>query len=356
MTRIRQVMNALSNFKGRGLDRRLFSASLASLAIVASACGSSTAANTGGTKVARSVKPAVTTTFPLALTGSEASWQLENPLSRMVLLPAGSGSLAILGGLTAADTSASGIFRLKLSDGSLTAIGTLPAAVHDAAGAVIGSNYLVFGGGSVNTVASVETAPVAGGNGKVISNLPQPRSDCTATTVGGEAIIVGGYNGSTADASVLATRDALSYKSVSSLKVPVRYAALATLGDSVYVFGGLEVGGPGSGQPSDAVQRIDLATGSTTVVGSLPIPLEGAMAFVLNGHIYLAGGDTGSGSNLKSNAAVWTFQSKAGFKVVATLPFAVSNAGVAVTGGAAWIVGGEHNGRTTAVVQTLKAG
>ena len=356
MTPVRQVVSARFNFKGRVLERRLFSASLASLAIIASACGSSTAANAGGTKAAPGFKPVVTTTLPLALTGSEASWQLTNPLSRMVLLPAGSGSLAILGGLTAADTSASGIFRLRLSDGSLTAIGTLPSGVHDAAGAVIGSNYLVFGGGSVNTVASVEAAPVAGGNGKVVSNLPQPRSDCTATTAGGEAIIVGGYNGSTADASVLATQDALSYKTVSSLKVPVRYAALAALGNSVYVFGGLEVGGPGSGQPSGVVQKIDLATGSTTVVGSLPIPLEGAMAFVLNGHIYLAGGDTGSGSNLKSNAEVWAFQSGAGFKVVATLPFAVSNAGVAVTGGAAWIVGGEHNGRATAVVQTLKAG
>lgn len=356
MTRIRPVINAVSRFEGRDLKIRTLSASLASLAIVASACGSSAAAKGSGAKVAPSPKPSVTTSLPVALTASEASWQLTNPLSRMVLLPAGSGSLAILGGLTAADTSASGIFRLKLTDGSLTAIGTLPAAVHDAAGAVIGSNYLVFGGGSVNTVASVEAAPVAGGNGKVISNLPQPRSDCSAITVDGEAVIVGGYNGSTADTSVLSTGDGLSYKTVSSLKVPVRYAALAALGNSIYVFGGLGVGGPGSGQPSEAVQRIDLSTGSTTVVSSLPIALEGAMAFVLNGHIYLAGGDTGSGSNLKSNAEVWTFQSGAGFKAVATLPFAVSNAGVAVTGGAAWIVGGEHNGRATAVVQTLKAG
>lgn len=271
----------------------------------------------------------------------------------MVLLPTINNELVILGGLTASDTSASGIFQLNPANGSLTALGALPAAVHDAAGAVIGSSYLVMGGGSVNTVASVEAAPSKGGNGKVIGSLPQPRSDLSAVSVNGDTVIVGGYDGSTADTAVLATTDGVNYKTVSTLKVPVRYAALAAVGGSVYVFGGLGVGGSTSGQPLSSVQKIDISTGATTVVGSLPEPLEGAMAFVLNGHIYLAGGDTGTGSNLVSNAAVWLFQPGSGFSQKATLPLAVSNAGVAVSGGAAWIVGGEHNGKATAVVQTI---
>ena len=271
----------------------------------------------------------------------------------MVLLPTANNELVILGGLTASDTSASGIFQLNPSNGSLTALGALPAAVHDAAGDVIGSSYMVMGGGSVNTVASVEAAPSKGGNAKVIGSLPQPRSDLSAVSVNGDTVIVGGYDGSTADAAVLSTADGVNYKTISTLKVPVRYAALAAAGGSVYVFGGMGVGGSTSGQPSSSVQKIDISSGVTTVVGSLPEPLEGAMAFALHGQIYLAGGDTGTGSNQVSNAAVWLYQPGSGFSRKATLPLAVSNAGVAVLGGAAWIVGGEHNGKATAVVQTI---
>lgn len=289
----------------------------------------------------------------MGLKASQPPWQLKNPLSRMVLLPAGNNELAILGGLTASDTSASGIFRMDLSNGALSAVGALPAAVHDAAGAEIGTNYLVIGGGSVQTVATVEATPFSGGNGKVIGTLPQPRSDCGAVSVNGKAVIVGGYNGSVADTAVLQTSDGATFSQVSSLKVPVRYPALAAVGNIVYVFGGLGVGGSNAGQPSAAIQEIDLSTGTTSVVGSLPEPLEGAMAFVLNGHIYLAGGDTGSASNLTSNATVWWYQPGSGFSPAATLPLGVSNAGIAISKGVAWIVGGEHNGKATAVVQTL---
>ncbi len=342
---------------GRSFERKnLATLSIAALSLVVSACGSSSGSastNTSGA-ASKAVTTTTTTPPPVALTASEPSWQLRNPLSRMVLLPTANNELAILGGLTAADTSASGIFQLNPTNGSLTALGALPAAVHDAAGAVIGSSYVVMGGGSVSTVASVEAAPSGGGNGKVIGELPQPRSDLSAVSVNGEIVIVGGYNGSIADTAVLATSDGVSYKTVSTLKVPVRYPALAAIGGSVYVFGGLSVGGSNPGQPLAGIQKIDISTGAATVVGSLPVPLEGAMAFVLNGHIYLAGGDTGTGSNLVSNAAVWSFQPGSGFSQVATLPLAVSNAGVAVSAGAVWIVGGEHNGKATAVVQTLR--
>lgn len=277
----------------------------------------------------------------------------------MVLLPAGSEGLTILGGLTALDTSANGVFSLNLANGTLTPFATLPAPVHDAAGALIAGNYVVIGGGSVNSVSTVEAVPSAGGNGSVIGNLPQARSDCTAVTIGKTTVVVGGYNGTSADPTVLTTTNGSSYKTIASLKVPVRYAALAALGNYVYVFGGLAAEGSNIGQPVSTIEQINLLSGSTSVVGSLPEPLEGAAAFVLNGHIYLAGGDTstpggnGSTANLVSNTTVWAFQPGSGFRAVATLPLGVSNAGVAVTGGAAWIVGGEHDGKTTAIVQKL---
>ncbi|TAN22413.1 MAG: hypothetical protein EPN30_08740 [Actinomycetota bacterium] len=325
---------------------------LAAFSMAVGACGSS-AASPAAKGTASKPGSSTPATSPVALRASTASWQLRNPLSRMVVLPAGNNGLAILGGLTAADTSASGVFRLDLANGSLATVGTLPAAVHDAAGAVIGSNYVVFGGGSVSTVGSVDAVPSSGGSGTVIGKLPQPRSDCAAVTVNGVVVIAGGYNGSAADTTVLETTDGTSFRQISSLKVAVRYPALAAVGNSVYVFGGIEVGGQNSGKLSASVQKVDISTGTISVVGSLPEPLDGAMAFVLGGHVYLAGGDSGSAANPVSNPSVWLYQQGPGFTQVATLPLAVSNAGVAVSGGAAWIVGGEHDGKATAVVQTL---
>ena len=47
-----------------------------------------------------------------------------------------------------------------------------------------------------------------------------------------------------------------------------------------------------------AIQEIDPATHSAHVVGTLPQALYGAAAFVIDGHIYIAGGQTGSGQTL----------------------------------------------------------
>ena len=325
---------------------------LVAFSMVVSACGSAPASQPAKRAASNSIAPTPSTS-PVALNAAKATWQLQNPLSRMVLLPAGNNELVILGGLTAADTSASGVFRLDLANGALGQDGTLPAAVHDAAGAVVGSDYMVFGGGSVSTVSSVEAVPSSGGNGTVVGTLPQPRSDCSAVSVNGSVVIAGGYDGSAADTAVLETTDGTSFRQISTLKVAVRYPALAAVGNSVYVFGGLEVGGQNSGHLSAAIQKIDLSTGTTSLVGSLPQPLDGAMAFVLGGNVFLAGGDGGSASNPVSNSLVWHYRPGQGLTQVATLPLAVSNAGIAISGNTAWIVGGEHNGKTTAMIQTL---
>lgn len=326
---------------------------LALVSLVVAACGSSSPNSSTTTGAG---KPTTTTTkAPIKLSAVEPSWQLRAPLSRMVLLPAGTNKLVILGGLTGADTSASGVFDLNLTNGALSAIGNLPAQVHDAGGAMIGSQYYVFGGGSINTVASVESEAVTGGNGSVVSDLPQPRSDLSAITVGTRTFIVGGYNGSSADPSVIVTTNGTTFATFSNLKVPVRYTALATDGNYIYVFGGLGVSGSHAGSSISTVQAINLSTGVTKVVGSLPKSLEGAMAFSLYGHIYVAGGDSGSGNNLVSNSRVWEYSKGSKFTRVATLPLGVSNAGVAVSGNNAWLVGGEHNGKTVAVIQELKS-
>lgn len=324
---------------------------LSLVAVVLAACGGTSTSAKGPSGVNAS---STTSQAPVSLSVSEAPWQLRAPLSRMVLLQDGAGKLAILGGLTASDTSASGAFALDLTNGHLSTIGNLPAAVHDAAGAIINGSYVVMGGGTASTVSTVEAVPSSGGPGTVIGSLPSPRSDCSSVTVGSKTYIVGGYNGTKGDPSVLSTTNGTTFNAIASLKVQVRYAALAAVGNYIYVFGGISVAGANAGQAVSTIQRIDLSSGVTSVVGSLPSPLQGAAAFVLGGHVYLAGGDTSSSNSPVSNSAVWLYQSGSAMKQVATLPEAVSNAGVAESGGTVWLVGGENNGKTTSVVQSIK--
>ena len=309
-------------------------------------------------------------------------WRLPTPLSREVVLTAG-GRLLVVGGLHGS-VSEPGIFSVDSMSGSVRSVGSLPAGVHDAAGALVGGQGVVFGGGSPATVPGVESftpPPPPGHLGSYPSarattsaQLPQPRSDATAATIGSRAYIVGGYTGSQPDATVLSTADGRTFRSVASLPVPVRYPAVAALGGKLFVFGGQAVSGPQSGQPVDDIQAVDPGTGSASVVGHLPEPLQGAAAAVLGGHIYLAGGDTstpqtarpGVGTTQLSPAVsphqpglttvstIWSFDPvRKRMLVAGRLQVPVSHAGVSVLGSRAWIVGGETGGTQLSAVQMM---
>jgi hypothetical protein len=206
--------------------------------------------------------------------------------------------------------------------------------------------------------------------------LPAPRSDAAAVTLGTTTYLVGGYTGSAPTPQVLATTDGRSFQDVADLAVPVRYPAVAAEGRNIYLFGGQAVSG--SAQDSDVIQRVDLARHRTTVVGHLPVRLSGAAAFTLDGHIYLAGGATpttpanspGEGTTQLDGWAseatqatasenplgqVWAFN-PATDRVTSAghLQVPVAHAGIAVSGGQAWIVGGESGTQTLGTVQMLR--
>ena len=170
-----------------------------------------------------------------------------------------------MGGLTTGNASSSGIYSLNTTDGSLSRVGALGAPVHDAAGAVVGSHDVVFGGrapSTVDTVQAFASTPSVGAVGSsnavatVVGSLPQPRSDSTAVTIGATSYVVGGFDGTNADPDVLATTDGHTFQSVASLPVPVRYPAVAASGGKIYVFGGQAITGPDAGQPVDDIQVI----------------------------------------------------------------------------------------------------
>jgi hypothetical protein len=310
-------------------------------------------------------------------------WRLPTALSREVVLPGTRRQLLVVGGLRGS-VSGRGIFALDSLSGRWRGVGSLPAGVHDAAGALVGRRGVVFGGGSPSTVAGVESFTPPGEPGRLgafpypsvstAGRLPQPRSDSSAVTIGSTTYVVGGYDGTRADSAVLATSDGRTFRPVASLPVPVRYCAVAALSGSLYVFGGEAASGPNAGRPVADIQLVNPKRRSASVVGHLPEPLQGAAAVTLAGHIYLAGGDTAGartaraglgttqlsppvnpkGSGLSSLSTIWAFDPVRRRTLVAgRLQVPVSHAGVAVLGPRAWLVGGETGGTQQSVVQMI---
>ena len=309
-------------------------------------------------------------------------WSLSVPLSRMLVYPGTGSSVVIAGGLTAGQTSASGVYLLSTSTGAARQVSQLTHGVHDASGAVVNGSEMVFGGGDPSTVATVQsigTSPSTQSTSTVTGSLPAPRSDSVATTVGATTYIVGGYDGTNPDAEVLGTTDGRTFVPVAALPVPVRYPAVAALGRYVYVFGGQAIGGAAAANsPVDAIQRIDPATHQAVIVGHMPYPVEAAAAVSVGGTIYVAGGESSSPhtatpgvgttqlggwasapttptAGVAPVADIWAFVPSTGaVDRAGQLQVPVAHAGVVVQGGSAWLLGGESGSSMLGTVQWLR--
>jgi hypothetical protein len=98
------------------------------------------------------------------------------------------------------------------------------------------------------------------------------------------------------------------------------------------------------------------AQGTATIVGHMPSPVAGASAFVLGGHIYLAGGvaQTAGAEPGAALSAVWAYDPSTKKVLGAgTMPVATSYAGVAVLNGRAWLMGGENAGTSLTTVEMM---
>jgi outer membrane protein assembly factor BamB len=194
--------------------------------------------------------------------------------------------------------------------------------------------------------------------GTPLSPLPGPRADAAAVSIGRTAYVVGGY-GAHSDRAVLSTSDGRSYHKVANLPVPVRYPAVTTWRGNIYVFGGETVYGPRPGVASRAVQVVDPASHSATLAGRLPVAVEGAAAATLDGVMYLAGGQSPSGTAAGSHGELssiyaWSPQRRRAL-LAGHLFLPVSHAGLAVLGSRAWLIGGETApGAPTSAVQMFE--
>jgi outer membrane protein assembly factor BamB len=321
--------------------------------------------------------------LPAAETGL-LPWRTAAPISREVAVPGPGGRLTVLGGL-AGGTSTNAIDELNTSTGAASHVGSLGAAVHDAAAGVAGGRALVLGGGSTDTVGTVQAFALHGqGASRTVhsGSLPAPRSDSAAVTIGAATYVVGGFDGTRADPAVLSTTDGRTFATVANLPVPVRYPAAAAIGGQIFVFGGQAISGRRAGAPVDTIQVVNPARHTAAVIGHAPGPLAGAAAMTVGGELFVAGGEstatqrqvpgagtaqlgpgepsagTGGESSSASTStvsAVWAFD-PATIRMLPAgrLQVPVSHAGVAVSGSTAWIIGGESNGAAVSSVQMVR--
>jgi hypothetical protein len=264
-------------------------------------------------------------TGPGSIEAGVEPWQLSAPVSREAVLADGASSLTVLGGITPSGSSLSTVSTVDVRTGTDTPTGTLAAPVHDAAASTVGSSAVVFGGGSPDTVATVQSLPrptapagtagtagtttattsITAATATVSGQLPQPRSDLEVATIadgggrhGTTTYLVGGYDGTTYLPDVLGTTDGSHFSVAARLAVPVRYPAVVTDGRVIYAFGGETASAGTVPTATDAIQRIDPASHRVTVVGHLPQALYGASAFLIAGTIYIAGGQVPGGATL----------------------------------------------------------
>lgn len=304
------------------------------------------------------VKPKASGPPLMAVAAAATPWQLPVPVTEALVVPGPAGELLVAGGLTASGTSGNGVFLLSTATGKLTLYANLVAGVHDVAGAVLAGEVYLFGGAQAAPTATVQSfsAPLGAASSQTVSasataSLPATRAGDGAVLVEATAYVVGGYDGHAADGQVLATTDGTSFAVVAKLPVAVRDAAVSATGGQIYVFGGAALG-PGGWGPVADIQHVDPVTGKASVVGRLPVPLEGAVAFNLSGRLYVAGGHGPAGWN----GDIYGFQPATGKVVVAGhLLHPVSGPGAAVEGGVAWLVGGDSaSGAPSGWVQTVR--
>jgi N-acetylneuraminic acid mutarotase len=265
------------------------------------------------------------------------------------------GFVYVLGGIDAAGVTVAEVYRVDPSTGAVTRAGALATPTHGAAALTFGGRVLVFGGAATSVHTTVQAFDPATGQTTVIGRLPGPLADLTAAAVGTQMLLLGGFNGAHGLDTILSTTDGMSFHLLGHLAQAVRYPAVAVAGGDVYLFGGLLAGGEYTGTFSTAIQRIDPTSGTTTVVGHLPIPLAHAKAVVLDGQILVLGGSTTGGPS----AAVFRFDpTTARASKMGALPEPDTDGAVAVVGDTAYLLGGISRGpiATIIAIRLLPAG
>jgi Kelch motif len=273
----------------------------------------------------------VTATPSPAITATMLPVRLPLALSRLVAVAVGD-RVIIAGGLNPQQTTTAQLSWFDPGAGSITPTGKLPVAVHDAGGALLGGAAFVVGGGSAASSDAVQEVR-ADGSAVIVGHLPQVRSDDAVAVAGSVLYVVGGYDSTRELPGVLATTDGVTFRQVGQLSETVRYGSAYASASAVWVFGGEH-----QGTTIPDIQRVDTATGLSTVVAHFPHPLAHAAVAVIRNRVLILGGTDGH----NRQHTIYAFDPLTNeVSVVGSLPESVSDMAVAVVADTAYIIGGD---------------
>lgn len=297
--------------------------------------------------------PSPTTTTPPTTEVQRAQLATATKLQVSLEGPAYEGVAAVidskvylLGGLNAQKQSTKAITVFDPVANSVTNAGELTTATHDAMGGAIGNTAFVFGGNAGNKTFDTVEAFIPGSNAaSATAKLPAARSDGVAVSSDARdsLFVVGGSGDKGAAATdVLGTSDGKLFSPRAVLAESVRYPAAVMDGNVIWVIGGEQ-----NNQPTDLIQKVDLASGTASVVGRLPFPISRAATFELGNSIFLAGGKSGDGPS----DSIRRFDAdKLTVVDAGKLPDPTTDAMVATIGETVYLVGGQNPKPTRDIV------
>ena len=245
------------------------------------------------------------------------------------------GELLVLGGLDAADESASGVFRLDPQTGGL-APASDPAQPGSRCSRRNGRSPSLGPRAAAQAPAPTPSRPSAPAArpGSWASFRPHARIWPPSRSVA-RSRSIGGYDGRTPSADVLRTSDGRSFTTAARLPVPVRYPAVATAGSTIYAFGGET-----ATRPSDRRDPGDRRGDRPGVAssGTCRSPLAHASAISLGGRDLRSGRHHAAG---QPSARMLRFDpSERTRRSAGRLPTPVTNAAAATLGDTGYLVGG----------------
>ena len=257
---------------------------------------------------------------------------LPAPVQLPAVAPLESGSALVMGGLDAADGSSSAIVRATASGAHQ--VGSLPAALHDAAAGSIGSRTLFIGGGNAGATSSAIDLISPGGVATRIGSLPKGASDVVAAAVGDALYVVGGYDGANPLDTIVRVDASGKSRVVAHMPEAVRYAAVAASGGKVVIAGGT-VGT----SATKTVLSFDPQTGKVRRLASLPKATTHAAAAAIGGQVFVLGGRAGTLNSQRSDV-VAIDPSSGHVHRAGHLPAAVSDLSAAVVANRVLVFGG----------------
>ncbi|MBI1920739.1 MAG: VCBS repeat-containing protein [Geobacter sp.] len=236
------------------------------------------------------------------------AWGQMSPLSepRFAAAEATIGDIIYLVGGGGSPTSETSVLAYSISAGTTSIAGSLVVPRFRASAAAFNNRIYVVGGSNGSVLDTIEAFDPSTGSSYIKATLPAPRELASAVLLNGKIYIIGGT-----DAAGTPTATCWEYDPVTDSlteRAPMPIAATAksavTANGKIYIVGGMtSVGYPPSAW-DNAIQEYDPATNTWRTLDPYPTTRYASAAGVIDGTLYVVGGDDGNPDYMTRDLAV----------------------------------------------------